>query len=303
MVSHAIGTDYIKRWKEYSFPCWDAYCQKHNLGLVLIDDEIPAKNKKNIYWEKFLIPSYLSSLDVVNNICYVDTDVIINPFSDNIFNHMDVDKVNLISQKNNLQNIKEITIRKKAAYHRNKFLDNNYPLQSSLFMSYEEIYSYHNLSILDDYACTGVFLLNKSRYGQKLKEWYHEIPQDIITIDNGEEVFLNYYFQKFCDVNWLGYEWQALWLYEVAGHYTHLYREKFTNSRNVEAAILDCLLNFNFLHFAGSWESSCWAQAASIFSDPSNVEYLRGFKAYEDLHIDSRPRSQTRPLKGFRHDL
>ena len=66
--------------------------------IVIIKDLLSKKDPfwKKATWQKMLIGSHLSSSGLnINNICYLDTDILINPNSPNVFkNH---EKKNFIS--------------------------------------------------------------------------------------------------------------------------------------------------------------------------------------------------------------
>lgn len=297
LVTHAVGVSYLNNWINNSYPSWKRYAEKHDLGIVVIDEPLPFDGKKkNVYWDKFLIPSYLSEKSYIRNICYLDTDVVINPSSDDIFSVSDLQKINLVSMIRNMPYHNQRFVRQSLAYHRHYFLDSSYPLQSALFMPISEIYRHHNLPVMPDFACTGVFLLNIAKYSESLKAWYSEVPHDIQTIDNGEQVYLNYFFQDRAKVHWLEYKWQVLWLFEMAHNYAFIYSD-ISDRELIRKCILNSLRNANFLHFAGSWESFCWHESDRLLSDEVNIEYLVNFSHYCNQTIDWTLHGQIRPEK------
>ena len=93
LVTIAIGKKCLDDWTKYAKPLWLKYCKRHSLGLIVIIKDLLSKKKtlfgKKATWQKMLIGSHLSSSGLnINNICYLDTDILINPNSPNVFkNH------------------------------------------------------------------------------------------------------------------------------------------------------------------------------------------------------------------------
>ena len=102
IVSHAIGGNYLQNWENNSLDSWMYYCEKHDLGLLILT-ELVLEDEKKIHWQKLLIGSELKKLDLgIVNACYLDTDIVINPGASNIFNEYNNKKVGLVSQYKNL---------------------------------------------------------------------------------------------------------------------------------------------------------------------------------------------------------
>lgn len=301
LVTHAVGEKYYQNWTMFSRPSWERYCERNDIGIIVFNSVIPTQqsSKKNLYWEKFLIPKELSNFSNINNICYLDTDVIINPFCPNLFLDWKWESVNLISQYRDLPYIAHDLLRRKIAFYRNRYLSSSYPLDSALFMKPKELYERNDLSPVEDYACTGVFGLNVHLYADKMRAYYDKIPSSVITLDGGEEVHLNHFFQTQCHVNWQSYNWQAIWMYEMAANYSFLYERKEDNSL-IADCIFHALTKYDFLHFAGSWESFCWRQSRFIFnSDRTSklMQELEDFYAYRKLNLGAKPVGQVRPTQ------
>ena len=86
-----IGKKYLSEWKKYTLPGWINYCKKNDIGIIYFDKELISnshKKWKKPVWQQLLIGKNIIK-NKVKNICYVDTDVIINPFSPNIFKNYD----------------------------------------------------------------------------------------------------------------------------------------------------------------------------------------------------------------------
>ena len=89
LATIAIGDAYLEPFMKYAFHTWEMYCKRHDLGLILFDDHLVDQadpDWKNPYWQKFLIGDFLISQNLsVNNICCLDTDILISPLAPNIF--------------------------------------------------------------------------------------------------------------------------------------------------------------------------------------------------------------------------
>ena len=148
------------------------YCHRHDLGLILFDDHLIAKsdpNWKNPYWQKFLIGDALNSATFqTNNVCCLDTDILISPLAPNIFANRNESKVGLVSLRQNLAYPYDVSLRR-MAFLRNRFYDSKYPLDSSLFISLDGLYEMAGLDTQDDEACSGVFVFSCQITGRCLK--------------------------------------------------------------------------------------------------------------------------------------
>ena len=85
IVTVAIGNKYLDLWEKYAKLNWTTYCKRNNLGLIVItNDLIEKKNRfwKKPNWQKLLIGEYLKNKysNQIKNVCYLDTDILINPF-------------------------------------------------------------------------------------------------------------------------------------------------------------------------------------------------------------------------------
>jgi hypothetical protein len=126
IVTIAIGDKYLNAWKNNSKKNWIEYCKKFEIGLIVIEKDMIDFNNlywKKATWQKMLIGDYLKNQSfLINNICYLDTDFLINHNSPNIFENYDIQKIGLVSQVYNLP-FKEIEVKRRIAFLRNKFYD------------------------------------------------------------------------------------------------------------------------------------------------------------------------------------
>jgi len=207
ILTIAIGKKIFDDWKKFSFPLWKKYSLKNNIGIIVITKDLI--DKKNIFWkkatwQKMLIGKYLLKEKInVNNICYLDTDILINPYSPNIFKYHDNNKISLISESFNMPFDLEY-VRKKVSFFRNKYYSSKYPLDSSLFMSVKDKYLFHKLKPQKDYACAGVIIFNVKKFSDIMYSWFFKYKKNIKTLTGGgDEPIFNFEMFKTNKVNLL----------------------------------------------------------------------------------------------------
>ena len=85
LVTTVIGTSYLEDWERYSLPLWKDYCKLHSLGILAVTENLIEKDDpywKKVNWQKLLIGSSINKFGIgANNICYLDSDILINPYS------------------------------------------------------------------------------------------------------------------------------------------------------------------------------------------------------------------------------
>ena len=298
IVTIAIGEKYYNSWLNYSSSTWKLYCNKFDLGLIVLDEELLDQSDicwKKATWQKMLIGSYLFNKVEVNNICYLDTDFLINIFSPNIFETYNPEKIGLVSQINNLP-YNELDVKKRIAFFRHNFYDKNYPLDSALFMNLNQIFSYHNLPVQNDYACAGLILFNQRNHSEIMHNWFYKYKRNIDSITGGgDECHFNFEVQNWGKIQWLNYKFQALWTYEMAWKYPFLYDHTNMKETNYLQCIEASLFTNYFLHFAGSWhESDMWKFGNKIYSN-EKVELDSNFYEYNNIVLTGIPKGIIKP--------
>ena len=302
LATIAIGEQYLQPFMKYAYHTWEMYCRRHDLGLILFDDDLISPDHpkwKKANWQKYLIPSVIVDSGLpVKNVCHLDTDILISPLAPNIFDFYDQSKVALVSMRSGLPMPHQETCRR-LAFLRNRCFSSEYPLDSSLFISLADLYSLINVPPQIDYACAGVFVLNLARHRSMLSEFFFEYDRSTLSPTNGgDQTHFNYFVQSNDLQQWLEYRFQALWTYEVACRYPFLYSEANDNRQLVRSCIEASLFTNYFLHFAGSWyESDMWEQV-KVFDTPESLDMFRAFGEYMKTPVYGKPLGAIKPKES-----
>lgn len=299
IVTIAIGSRVLKDWEKFAKENWIKYCKNHSIGLIVIIDHLIDKkdiNWKKPTWQKMLIGSYLKNQTSIKlkNICYLDTDILINPNSPNIFKFHKNKKISLISEIKVPFNLERV--RKKISFFRNKYYSKRYLLDSAIFMSVRQKYEFHGLVPQKDYACAGLIMFNIQEFAEKINKWFYKYKKDTKTLTgDGDEPIFNYEIFKTKKVNLISYKFQALWFYEMADKYSFLY--KFKNKKNnlIKICIEEVLSNNYFLHFPGSWyEGQMW-KMKNIFTGKKKILENKKLINYFKRKLTGKPKGRVLP--------
>jgi len=297
IATNAIGGNYYESWMKWAYPTWKRYCERHELGLIVFELNITDDIGKKPYWQKLLIGYALkNSVPDVINVCFMDTDFLINDMAPNIFDLYDPHTIGLVSQKNNLPYPLDDVLRR-IAFFRHTFYDRDYPLDSYLFASLKQIFEAHDLPCQRDFACTGLFIFNVRNHSDMMRKWFAKYTNDVKMLDGGtEEVHLNYEIQNWGKVTWLDYKFQALWIYEMAWKYPFLYHYGRNDKQLIKECIEASLFTNYFLHFAGAWEGEMWKTDEILDSDRSR-KVFENFGQYEKVPLTGNPKGVIKPKK------
>jgi len=190
---------------------------------------------------------------------------------------------------------KEETLKKHIAFNRNSYYSKDYPLDSSLFISLNDLYGYHGMSPQKDEACMGLIVFNLNKFSSIMKVWFLKYDKDVESItNNGDQTHLNFEIQNHGKVKWLDYRFQALWVYEMAIKYPFLYELKDEADVSVVKSIQASLETNYFLHFAGSWhESNMWMTDGII--EKNFLIKLNELYEYHELPVGGKPIGMIAP--------
>jgi hypothetical protein len=301
LATIAIGESYLNSWETYSLPTWKKYCEKHELGLVVFDEDLIDKTSpawKKATWQKMLMGIYLAEhLQKVNNVCYIDSDFLINYHAPDIFDFYDPATIGLVSQYTNMP-YKEMEVRRRIAYFRHHYYDTKYPLDSALFMSLQQIFEYHGLAVQSNYACAGLIVFNIQNHSALMKSWFEKYDRNIESITGGgDECHFNFEVQNWGQITWLDYKFQALWTYEMAWKYPFLYDYGRNNQELIKECIESSLFTNYFLHFAGSWHESDMWKTDGVLEKKETIEKFKLFDQYIKTPVTGKPVGQIKPVK------
>jgi len=262
IVTIAIGKKTLNHWNMYAKKSWVKYCKKNFIGLIVIKDHIIDKSSikwKKPTWQKFLLGNYLLKHEKkkIKNICYLDTDILINVNSPNVFEYHKENKFSVVSEID--LPFERLKILKKISFFRKKYYSKRYKLNSSILFTHKEKFQYDRLPIQKNYFCAGLIIFNK-RYFALMSKWFFKHKSNLNNLTGGgDENIMNYEVLNYGKVNYLNYKFQALWLYEMANNYSFLYKFKNKKNKIIDYCIDEAIFNNYFLHFPGSWhEGNMW---------------------------------------------
>jgi hypothetical protein len=294
----AIGEKYYSSWMKYAFSGWERYCGRHGLGLIVFDTDLLPKTDKNWKkpnWQKLLIGRKIRKSGLgVNNICYLDTDILVNHTAPNIFDHCTQGTIGLVSQRRNLPYPIDLVYRK-IAFLRHNLYDKKYPLDSALFMSIEQLYEYHDLTPQDDYFCSGVYTFNLEQHSDVMEHWYYKYDKKVKSVTNGgEQTHLNYEILQNCEVKWLDYRFQADWIFEMAWNFPFLYDYGRYDKELIKQCVEASLFSNYFLHFGGTWHESDMWEIDGVLGD-ERVKQFEEFEEYLKMPVTGEPKGVIKP--------
>lgn len=270
IATTAVGQNYLENWSKYSAPSWLRYCEFYDVGLVVITDNLDGDSdtqSKNGSWQKMLAPSFvIDNFPAVEIVCLLDSDVVISPIAKNVFDHASSSQYSVVSEVQTLP-FELMDARKRVAFYRRRFYDPTFPSESILMATPQDEFKMQGVKGFDNYFCAGLLCVPSPRSAE-LASWYHSAPAERHRDIAFEQVYLNSWVQS-TEPEWLPYEFQAIWNYEMAVNYPHLYRcgSEVSEAAEAVSAIENLLLRTSFVHFAGSWfESRAW-QAAELAAE------------------------------------
>ena len=298
LATIAIGKRYADDFYENSYGTWVDYCNRYDLGLIVFEDDLIERNHKcwkKPTWQKMLIGDALNEKGITaKNICYLDTDIIISPFAENIFKEYNEERIGIISKRSRLP-YPLVEVQKRLAMLRKKNYDENYPLDSSLFISLKDLYEFHNLKPQANEACMGVIVFNQNNHSKIMKDWFMKYDKNVESITNGgDQTHYNYEIQSKGIEQWIDYRYQTIWSYEAAWYYPFLLKSEIDIQLFKECLRASLYRNY-FIHFAGNWpESLDWKKVGKLEElIPLNErkEYIK----YLEYQCSGKPKGVIRP--------
>jgi hypothetical protein len=296
----AVGKKYYDDWYMYAYPGWSKYCKRHKLGLIVFEEDLIDKSDplwKKATWQKMLIAETIKNSDLdVRNVCYLDTDILINHMSPNVFNGYNDQTIGLVSETFGLPfSLKKA--QRNISFFRHTYYDKKYPLDSAIFMPVDQIYEYHGVDPQPDYACMGFILFNIENHATIMRKWFSKYDRNVKSLTGGgDEPLINYEMQNWGHVSWFDYRFQTLWVFEMAMKYPFLYSMDIDkNSDIVKKCVESSLINSFFLHFAGSWNESNMWKMDNIFQTKEKIFEIEKYYKYMKTTVSGNPVGQIKP--------
>ncbi|WP_115717971.1 hypothetical protein [Gallaecimonas mangrovi] len=209
IVTLAIGEKYINLFNNHCRSNWLLYTKKYDIDLIVIESPIDtsdiAKNRSPA-WQKCLI---LKDERVKNydQVAWVDSDILINPNSPNIFEFVKEDEIGAVDGYSVPDRENHIRI-----------LEDRYKYWESINLPYIENlhpHEYHNVFGLPDkfdyVVQTGVIVLSPKYHADILEYVYYNYEDKGGPEWNYEMRPLSYELQKNCNIKWLNYKFNATW--------------------------------------------------------------------------------------------
>jgi hypothetical protein len=299
LATIAIGEQYLQPFMKYAYHTWEMYCHRHDLGLILFDEDLISPDHpkwKKANWQKYLIPSVITESGLsVNNVCHLDTDILISPLAPNIFINYEPTKIGIVSLRTGLP-LEHQQLCRMLAFSRNKFYSSEYPLDSALFISLSDLYATIGAAEQPNEACSGVFVFCLDSHRKLFTDFYHEFDSTVWSpTSGGDQTHFNHLVQSKGLEQWFDYKYQAQWTYEMAWKYPFLYSEHRDNPEVIRACIEASLFSNYFLHFAGSWyESEMWEQI-KVFDTPESLSMFQDFAEYLKTPVYGKPLGAIKP--------
>ena len=131
-----------------------------------------------------------------------------------------------------------------------------------------------------------------------MKAWFYNYDKEVKSVtNNGDQTHANYEIQRWGNVQWLDYRFQAIWVYEMAWKYPFLYEKEFSRKDLINKCIESSLYANYFLHFAGSWnESDMWRCDISFSKDTAMRDFEDYYK-YLKTPVFGKPVGKVNPSK------
>jgi hypothetical protein len=252
---------------------------------------------KKATWQKMLLGSYIKKIKnlSIDNICYLDTDILINTNSPNIFKYQKKNKIGLVSETFNMPfNLDKV--RRKVSFYRNKYYSKKYKLDSSLFMSVKQKYLFQKLKPQKDYACAGLILFNINKFSNVMRSWFFKYDRRVNTLTGGgDEPIMNFEIFNSKKYYLLDYKFQALWLYEMANNYSFLYKFKNKKNKIIKNCIEETISNNFFLHFPGKWYEGTMWKIKGIMQTNEKIKDEKNINKYFKMKLSGKATGRILP--------
>lgn len=305
LVTTAIGGEYFGRWEESAKVYWELYARKHDYGIAVVTNALNHEDEpdRDGAWQKLLAPRALRLMLGHDVRCALwDTDLIPSPVAPAIFDAVPIGQIGVVSQEHELPGDADV-LRKRIAFMRNRHLDPDFPLWSSLNGTPSQRFQWAGLPRYADMFCSGMFVIDTESHAELLATWFRDAPESPEYKSFGsEELWLNVKAQESELCVWLPYEWQALWIFEVAANYPFLYSTNVT-PEVATWCFASTLMRNHIVHLAGRWESSLLLGHGPAFPGEQNlVSLMEALSAHEQSAREAIPRGKIQPSRATKSE-
>lgn len=264
IVTLAVGAKHLNNFNSYCRRSWTRYAERHNLDLVVLTDALDNSERalsRSPAWQKCLILS-LEPINRYDRVAWLDSDIIINPESPDIFLGVPMDKIGAIDCYANpnpgdyakwLERLYDHWTKRGSSFVRNA-TPTEYHSRFGLTGNFTSVVQ------------TGVLVLSPTYHRDLLQRVYYGYEDKEATEWNYEMRPLSYEILKADLAFWIDGKFNAEWalirqnLYPFA--YDLNFYEKLTNrvlrslGFNVSMGLMGkcattAFLNNYFLHFSG----------------------------------------------------
>jgi len=260
IVTIAIGQNYYANWKKFCEPNWRQYGERYGFDLICLERPLDTSERarmRSVAWQKCLIlgQDFAGSYD---QICWIDSDIMINAFAPDIAAGVPLDKVGATY---------ETTF--SPVYLKRAFM-----LWPTSIINYtpQEYYSTYGLQAdCDKVLNTGVLVLSPRFHRTILEHVYNSYEEKGGREWHMEMRPLSYELVKAGAVHWIDPRFNLMWPSEEIMHYPFLLQpparqglrarierkiRTVVNSsslRRLHAACLNASFQSSFfLHFGGN---------------------------------------------------
>ena len=122
--------------------------------------------------EAFDWPRILRQNIEVDNVCFLDADILVNPLAPDVFGYHDDDCISVVSQTKTPFDYSKVLRKLHTAVYTQ--LSPDYPLDSSLFMSKKDYFQHHQFAEQEDQFCM-VFRFQRKCFSEVMEQWFSNI--------------------------------------------------------------------------------------------------------------------------------
>lgn len=253
-----IGKSYQDNFFKVAYPNYKLYCEKNDIGFIAIldyiikEDEFVHPYNINPGYQSLLAPAIIKdSFPNYTFLCDVDADCIPNPMGECIFKNSRLEQgtINIVSPTP--VGFSRQQLGKRISLLRKLFLKSDFPLDSLMSASDEDEKKLLKFDFDGPIATIGTCLGYVDDLIDSGNFLYKSIKNNFVGYI---QIYRNDFYQKNFSVNWLPYEFQAIWNFELAVHYPFLYMKQSESFTRL--CIESVLSRVHMLHFAGSWSEN-----------------------------------------------